>query len=58
MFRHYNYTPCNITFFYVLSIARNTEGTAPFLNTSFSAKVVRKFDGLKCSKQTFVLLEI
>ena len=37
---------------------RNTEGTAPFLDTRFPEKVVRKSDGLKYSEQTFVLLEI
>jgi len=40
------------------NVQRNTEGTAPFLNTRFPEKVVRKFDGLKCSEQTFVLLKI
>ena len=39
-------------------VQRNTEGTAPFLNTCFPEKVVQKSDGLKCSEQTFVLLEI
>ena len=39
-------------------VQRNTEGTAPVLKTLFPEKVVRKPDGLKCSEQTFVLLEI
>ena len=28
------------------------------LSSSFPEKVIRKSDGLKCSEQTFVLLEI
>ena len=36
-------------------VQRNTEGTEPFLNTRFPERFVRKSDGLKCSKQTFVM---
>lgn len=39
-------------------VQRNIEGIAPFLNTRFPEKVVLKSDALKCSEQTFVLLEI